>query len=150
MSADHTTLLDILEKCEGEALKVGEGDATAAAAVLKEFSDAFNELDALMADHLKEEEEGVLIDLRRACTPEEVLHNVTLPIVTTMSWEDCGHFYGAHSQATFTGFCRQEKIPFFVRWLLKNNIRRYRRKYIVPVEKAITYAKSTISATTAK
>lgn len=143
VSAEHKEIINLLDQCKDliNNKLVTSPTAVEQAATLKEFLDIFKQLESTMTEHFQEEETVTIIDLRKVCTPEEYLHDITLKIVVTMTWEDIGHYYHWLSPEVFKAFAKQEKIPFMVRLILKWYNRKYRNKYVLPLQKATSYAK---------
>ena len=83
-------------------------------------------MDKTLVEHYTEEE--LLIGpIRCACTPKENTKHVSNPIVSEMDWADRGQYFGKLSAEQLKAFMKQEKIPFFVKWIFASNIKKYNR-----------------------
>lgn len=148
LSADHHQLMAIIESCTAMIGKLaaastdGSSTAESETVILQEFVDTFTNMDNTNREHFKEEETVTIVALRSAATPEEVLKNITLPIISDLTWEDLGHYYSPFSSEKIKAFAKQEGIPFFIVWSIKLNVWRYNSKYLKPADLAIDTAKN--------
>ena len=81
----------------------------------------------MLIEHFKEEESTLLLLLRKACTPEEQLVHITIPCGADLEWAEKGQFWGKLSPQTLKTFMKQEKIPFFIKFIFVLNIKKYNR-----------------------
>lgn len=100
----------------------------------------FTTLESDMRIHFLEEETTGMPILRKAITPKEYVKNITTPIIRTLTPMDNGTFFTELSKEEFRQFARQEHIPFFIVWLLKWQMSKYRKVILNPFYAAIAEA----------
>ena len=71
---------------------------------------------------------------RKVVTPKEYKALVVMPIVKSMTPRDNGSMFRPMDADTRRAFARQEGIPFFARWIMFAQVRRYERELLAPFQ----------------
>jgi hypothetical protein len=143
--ADHVALLKDLAVCEALAKDIIDGTVVPSreSAALAELLGHFTALDADLTQHYLEEESTLLAPMRKAITPRENAKHITKPIVSKMDPLFRGQYFSKLDADQLKAFMRQEKIPFFVKYIVfRPNVRKYNRMVANPVEEAIASARA--------
>ena len=155
LTSDHVTLISGLEKVESIISKINTESITRQAEeqakALRDLLESYTVLDEALVEHFHEEEDTFLAPLRKVCTVKEVRKYVSNPIISGLTWEDRGQYFGKLDPETqLKPFMKQEGIPFFVKWIFKANIRKYNKMYELPLKEAVSHAKECIAAASVK
>ena len=79
----------------------------------------FTALDAHLKEHYTEEELTIVPAIRQNITPEEQIKHLNKPIVAGFGFKDIGQYFSFFDEETFKKFTAQERIPFFVVWVIR-------------------------------
>ena len=146
-SADHEAILAQLATINKmvEGVTSGSSPPSAEASSLSELSTLFIEFDKTLVEHYMEEEQ-LIPAMRRAITPKENAKYITNPIVSRMGVYDRGQYFSKLDAPALKLFMKQERIPFFVKWIFASNVKKYNKTYVHPVQDAINEAKNATAA----
>ena len=91
------------------------------------MQEAFAAFVQLMLEHLKEEEDEAMPLMRKHFTHSEIEKNVVAKITRSMDGESVGVFLRPMTKEQRRAFAKQERIPFFIRWILFRQAAKYER-----------------------
>lgn len=143
VSAEHTELIGLLDECRVLLTSFLEAhEPQDALATLEELSAKFKSLTDLSISHFEEEEQELVIPLRKAFTPLEVKENITEKIFKGVPLSAHAPFFRTLSKTDRLEIYAAEKMPFFVPWLINFAVYRHTKKVYMPYMDAIIEAES--------